>query len=71
MQWWSDGPCLPIHFGKWCLDTKEDYPYQAVSGTCDESRKSNTVVSIDGFEDVPPFNEKALQKAVAHQPCCH
>jgi hypothetical protein len=25
-------------------------------------------VSIDGFEDVLPFDEKALQKAVAHQP---
>lgn len=25
-------------------------------------------VSIDGFEDVLPYDEKALQKAVAHQP---
>lgn len=26
------------------------------------------VVSIDGHEDVPKNNEKALMKAVAHQP---
>lgn len=26
------------------------------------------VVSIDGYEDVPQMNEKALMKAVAHQP---
>lgn len=31
-------------------------------------QKSSKVVSIDGYEDVPPFDEKALQKAVAHQP---
>lgn len=26
------------------------------------------VVTIDGYEDVPPYDEKALKKAVAHQP---
>lgn len=26
------------------------------------------VVSIDGYEDVPAYNENALKKAVAHQP---
>ncbi|PKI33379.1 hypothetical protein CRG98_046245, partial [Punica granatum] len=26
------------------------------------------VVTIDGYEDVPPFDERALKKAVAHQP---
>ena len=31
-------------------------------------QKSTRVVTIDGYEDVPPFNEKALQKAVANQP---
>ncbi|KAL8152049.1 hypothetical protein V2J09_021857 [Rumex salicifolius] len=50
------------------IDTEADYPYKGVDGQCDLSRKNNKVVSIDGFEDVPPFNEKALQKAVAHQP---
>ena len=26
------------------------------------------VVTIDGYEDVPAYDEKALKKAVAHQP---
>ncbi|KAI3499504.1 hypothetical protein L1887_35305 [Cichorium endivia] len=48
--------------------TKEDnYPYMAVDGRCD-SKKNAPVVSIDGHEDVPINNEKALMKAVANQP---
>ena len=31
-------------------------------------QKNARVVSIDGYEDVPPYSEKALQKAMAHQP---
>lgn len=31
-------------------------------------QKNAKVVTIDDFEDVPVNNEKALQKAVAHQP---
>ncbi|KAM5576624.1 hypothetical protein ABKV19_007459 [Rosa sericea] len=31
-------------------------------------QESNKVVTIDGYEDVPAFNEEALKKAVAHQP---
>ncbi|GAB4849011.1 hypothetical protein Ancab_003823 [Ancistrocladus abbreviatus] len=50
------------------IDTEDDYPYKGVDGQCDQSRKSNKVVSIDGYEEVPPFNENALMKAVAHQP---
>lgn len=29
---------------------------------------NSKVVSIDGYEDVPAFDERALKKAVAHQP---
>ncbi|XP_072995480.1 cysteine proteinase mucunain-like [Typha latifolia] len=50
------------------IDTEEDYPYTARDGKCDLSRKNAKVVSIDGYEDVPENDEKALQKAVAHQP---
>ncbi|CAA3028774.1 cysteine ase COT44-like [Olea europaea subsp. europaea] len=50
------------------IDTEVDYPYRGVDGRCDPARKNAKVVSIDGYEDVPPRNEKALQKAVAHQP---
>ena len=50
------------------LDTEADYPYTAVDGQCDVSRRNSKVVSIDGYEDVSPLNEKALQNAVANQP---
>ncbi|GAB2282646.1 hypothetical protein Dimus_017183 [Dionaea muscipula] len=50
------------------IDSEDDYPYMAEDGTCDQSRRNNKVVSISGYEDVPPYNEKALKKAVAHQP---
>ncbi|KAF8377587.1 hypothetical protein HHK36_030969 [Tetracentron sinense] len=50
------------------IDTEEDYPYQANDGTCDQYRKNARVVTIDGYEDVPPNDEKALQKAVVNQP---
>ncbi|KAL9238319.1 hypothetical protein vseg_012754 [Gypsophila vaccaria] len=50
------------------IDTDKDYPYTATDGTCDQYRKNAKVVTIDGYEDVSPNNEKALQKAVANQP---
>jgi len=50
------------------LDTEEDYPYIGVDGQCNLSRKNSKVVSIDGYEDVMPYSERALRKAVAHQP---
>lgn len=31
-------------------------------------QKNAKVVSIDGYEDVPAFDENALRKAVAYQP---
>ncbi|PHT57030.1 Cysteine proteinase RD21a [Capsicum baccatum] len=49
------------------MDTENHYPYRGVEGRCDPVRKNYKVVSIDGYEDVPR-NERALQKAVAHQP---
>ncbi|KAL9231728.1 hypothetical protein vseg_006917 [Gypsophila vaccaria] len=50
------------------IDTDKDYPYKAKNGVCDQYREDTKVVTIDGFEDVPENDEKALQKAVAHQP---
>ncbi|MCD7454721.1 putative cysteine protease rd21b [Datura stramonium] len=49
------------------IDTETHYPYKGIDCDCDSIRKNAKVVSIDGYEDVPA-NEKALQKAVAHQP---
>ncbi|KAL2894710.1 Oryzain alpha chain, partial [Bienertia sinuspersici] len=50
------------------IDTDEDYPYKARDGRCDTYRKNAKVVSIDDYEDVPGYDEKSLQKAVANQP---
>ncbi|EXC17258.1 Cysteine proteinase RD21a [Morus notabilis] len=50
------------------VDTEEDYPYKARDGQCDPNRKNAHVVTIDGYEDVPENDEKALKKAVANQP---
>ncbi|CAA2997581.1 low-temperature-induced cysteine ase-like [Olea europaea subsp. europaea] len=50
------------------IDTEEDYPYTGRDGRCDPYRKNAKVVSIDGYEDVPTYNEEALKKAVANQP---
>ncbi|KAL9326912.1 hypothetical protein ACSQ67_007557 [Phaseolus vulgaris] len=50
------------------IDTEEDYPYQGIDGTCDQTKKKTKVVQIDGYEDVPSNNENALKKAVSHQP---
>ncbi|KAF8015599.1 hypothetical protein BT93_H1193 [Corymbia citriodora subsp. variegata] len=49
------------------MDTEQDYPYNGISGKCDSSRVNSKVVTIDGYEDVMPY-ESALKKAVAHQP---
>ncbi|KAI3813372.1 hypothetical protein L1987_18094 [Smallanthus sonchifolius] len=50
------------------IDSESDYPYKGVGDVCHPIRNQGKVVSIDGYEDVPPMNEKALMKAVAHQP---
>ncbi|KAI4327418.1 hypothetical protein L6164_019883 [Bauhinia variegata] len=50
------------------IDREDDYPYRGADGKCDAARKNAKVVSIDGYEDVPTFDENALKKAVAHQP---
>ncbi|GLU20067.1 hypothetical protein SLE2022_362820 [Rubroshorea leprosula] len=50
------------------LDTEQDYPYLAVDSKCNLDRVNAKVVTIDGYEDVMPFDEEALKKAVAHQP---
>ncbi|KAL5707047.1 hypothetical protein ACHQM5_025143 [Ranunculus cassubicifolius] len=50
------------------IDTEKDYPYKGKESQCDVSRMNSRVVTIDGYEDVPRNNEKALQNAVAHQP---
>ncbi|KAK9835183.1 hypothetical protein WJX81_004077 [Elliptochloris bilobata] len=50
------------------LDTEKDYAYWSVGTFCNKLREGRTVVSIDGYEDVPVNSEAALAKAVANQP---
>lgn len=51
------------------IHTVDDYPYKGVQGLCDQNRVNNSkVVTINGYENVPPNDEYSLKKAVAHQP---
>ncbi|KAK9843554.1 hypothetical protein WJX81_008640 [Elliptochloris bilobata] len=50
------------------LDTERDYKYKAQQGSCNLNKEKRHMVTIDDYEDVPPNDEKALEKAVAHQP---
>ncbi|KAL9237989.1 hypothetical protein vseg_012473 [Gypsophila vaccaria] len=50
------------------IDTDDDYPYTGRDGRCDTNRKNAKVVTIDSYEEVPIYDEKSLQKAVANQP---
>ncbi|KAK9011888.1 hypothetical protein V6N11_039963 [Hibiscus sabdariffa] len=50
------------------LTTESNYPYMGVDGTCNTNEEANHAATINGFEDVPPNSEDALQKAVANQP---
>jgi C1A family cysteine protease len=50
------------------LATEENYPYQAMDGSCDQEKASNYAAKISAFQDVPSNNEEALLQAVAIQP---
>ncbi|KAM0925212.1 hypothetical protein ACQ4PT_004326 [Festuca glaucescens] len=49
------------------IAAEDAYPYKArQANSC--NKKNPLVVTIDGYEDVPANDEKALQKALANQP---
>ncbi|WIA41578.1 hypothetical protein OEZ86_008942 [Tetradesmus obliquus] len=53
------------------IHAEQDYPYTATDGECrrDELQlNARPVVTIDGYEDVPQYDEVALKKAVSKQP---
>ncbi|KAH7671963.1 Actinidain protein, partial [Dioscorea alata] len=50
------------------IDTEEDYPYKGYYAGCRRDKLKRRVVSIDGYENVPPYSEDNLKKAVAYQP---
>ncbi|CAM8979292.1 unnamed protein product [Rhodiola kirilowii] len=50
------------------IDTEEDYPYLARDQTCKKYKLKKVAVTIDGYADIPPKDEKRLLKAVSKQP---
>lgn len=46
------------------IDSEEDYPYEAVDGTC-RYDSSRNVLTVTGFENIEPGNEDDLKAAVA------
>ncbi|KAF3319721.1 low-temperature-induced cysteine proteinase-like protein [Carex littledalei] len=49
------------------ISTESSYPYTAKDGICNITQANNKVVTIDGYQDVPP-NDEALLCAVLKQP---
>ncbi|PHU20925.1 hypothetical protein BC332_12076 [Capsicum chinense] len=50
------------------IDTENDYPFREREGTCNRNKLQRHVVTIDGYTDIPQFDEDKLLKAVATQP---
>lgn len=50
------------------IDSEDDWPYDAEAGKCGFFARRRRAAQIDGFADVPPEDESALEKAVAMQP---
>ncbi|CAJ1978781.1 unnamed protein product [Sphenostylis stenocarpa] len=50
------------------ISSETYYPYKGVNRTCKVKKESHGVAQIKGYEKVPVNSEKALLKAVAHQP---
>ncbi|KAJ4798131.1 Cysteine protease [Rhynchospora pubera] len=70
-NWGCDGGYMDYAF-EWIIknggiNTESNYPYTAKDGVCNITKANNKVVTIDGYEDVPPKDE-ALLCAVLKQP---
>jgi KDEL-tailed cysteine endopeptidase len=50
------------------IAAEDAYPYRARQSNSCSNKAKDTVVTIDGYEDVPANDELALKKAVAAQP---
>lgn len=50
------------------IDSEFQYPYSAEALACNRWKLQLHVATIDGFKDVPPGDEKELEKAVSQQP---
>ena len=51
------------------VDSEDDYAYWGYGLMCQTRKEADRhVVTIDGYEDVPPNDGDSLHKALAHQP---
>ncbi|XP_051149901.1 zingipain-2 [Andrographis paniculata] len=50
------------------IDSEKDYPYRGRDGRCVKNKLERRIVSIDGYTDLPLWNEKKLLQAAAAQP---
>ncbi|OMO92518.1 hypothetical protein COLO4_17501 [Corchorus olitorius] len=50
------------------ITQEENYPYQAMQGTCDAETSASVAASITNYEEVPANDEEALLKAATNQP---
>ncbi|KAG8479505.1 hypothetical protein CXB51_029276 [Gossypium anomalum] len=50
------------------LTREDNYPYQAMQGTCDLQKQASQVAHISNYESVPTNSEQELLKAVSNQP---
>ncbi|TVU10457.1 hypothetical protein EJB05_43989, partial [Eragrostis curvula] len=50
------------------ITTEADYPYTAVTGSCDRAKLANNAVTISGLRRVATRSEASLANAVAAQP---
>ena len=50
------------------IDTEQDYPYFAKTGSCNMKKQGKHAVTFTSFQDVPHNNERQLAMAVAKQP---
>ncbi|KAM0933928.1 putative zingipain [Dioscorea sansibarensis] len=50
------------------IDTDDDYPYRGYFAGCDMNKIERRVVSIDGYQNIPRYNEKYIKTVAAYQP---
>ncbi|CAL9090353.1 unnamed protein product [Musa textilis] len=50
------------------ITSEANYPYEEVQRVCNAHNASSVAATIEGYEDVPVNDEKALRNAVASQP---
>lgn len=50
------------------IDSEADYPYVGMDKPCNKEKLKKHIVTIDGYTDIPPNDEKQLLQVVAKQP---